>query len=134
MKTYQTYQTGSRQAETKLRVAEQQRSKLEVANAPPEKLARSKKYKLMEKEVNKVGKKNKDRISESIRPYFSILFSVKLYLFLFVPLLLSLFLFFFSMTLARSSSTSRRASIDFHHVLFVWRIRELRALLGICIP
>ncbi|XP_033201895.1 SLIT-ROBO Rho GTPase-activating protein 1 isoform X5 [Bombus vancouverensis nearcticus] len=53
MKTYQTYQTGSRQAETKLRVAEQQRSKLEVANAPPEKLARSKKYKLMEKEVNK---------------------------------------------------------------------------------
>lgn len=55
MKTYQTYQTGSRQAETKLRVAEQQRSKLEVANAPPEKLARSKKYKLMEKEVNKVG-------------------------------------------------------------------------------
>ena len=123
MKTYQTYQTGSRQAETKLRVAEQQRSKLEVANAPPEKLARSKKYKLMEKEVNKVGKKNKDRISESIHPYFSILFSVKLYLFLFVPLLLSLsFLFFFSsvsMTLARSSSTSRRASIDFHHVLFV---------------
>ncbi|XP_017791458.1 PREDICTED: SLIT-ROBO Rho GTPase-activating protein 1-like isoform X1 [Habropoda laboriosa] len=53
MKTYQAYQTGSRQAETKLRVAEQQRSKLEVANAPPEKLARSKKYKLMEKEVNK---------------------------------------------------------------------------------
>ncbi|XP_076750089.1 SLIT-ROBO Rho GTPase-activating protein 1 isoform X2 [Xylocopa sonorina] len=53
MKTYQTYQAGSRQAETKLRVAEQQRSKLEVANAPPEKLARSKKYKLMEKEVNK---------------------------------------------------------------------------------
>ncbi|CAK9813383.1 SLIT-ROBO Rho GTPase-activating protein 1, partial [Anthophora plagiata] len=53
MKTYQAYQTGSRQAETKLRVAEQQRSKLEVANALPEKLARSKKYKLMEKEVNK---------------------------------------------------------------------------------
>ncbi|XP_017890134.1 SLIT-ROBO Rho GTPase-activating protein 1-like isoform X2 [Ceratina calcarata] len=53
MKTYQAYLTGSRQAETKLRIAEQQRSKLEVANAPPEKLARSKKYKLMEKEVNK---------------------------------------------------------------------------------
>lgn len=54
MKTYQAYQAESRQAETKLRVAEQQRSKLEVANAPPEKLARSKKYKLIEKEVNKV--------------------------------------------------------------------------------
>ncbi|XP_047367547.1 SLIT-ROBO Rho GTPase-activating protein 1-like isoform X5 [Vespa velutina] len=57
MKTYQAYQAESRQAETKLRVAEQQRSKLEVANAPPEKLARSKKYKLIEKEVNK--RKNK---------------------------------------------------------------------------
>ena len=54
MKTYQAYQAESRQAETKLRVAEQQRAKLEVANAPPEKLARSKKYKLIEKEVNKV--------------------------------------------------------------------------------
>ncbi|KAJ8674031.1 hypothetical protein QAD02_005293 [Eretmocerus hayati] len=53
MKTYQAYQAESRQAETKLRVAEQQRNKLEVANAPPEKLARSKKYKLIEKEVNK---------------------------------------------------------------------------------
>ncbi|XP_015584852.1 SLIT-ROBO Rho GTPase-activating protein 1 isoform X3 [Cephus cinctus] len=53
MKTYQAYQAESRQAETKLRVAEQQRSKLEVANAPPEKLARSKKYRLIEKEVNK---------------------------------------------------------------------------------
>lgn len=56
MKTYQAYQAESRQAETKLRVAEQQRSKLEVANAPPEKLARSKKYKLIEKEVNKVSR------------------------------------------------------------------------------
>ncbi|KYQ47832.1 SLIT-ROBO Rho GTPase-activating protein 1 [Trachymyrmex zeteki] len=54
MKTYQAYQAESRQAETKLRVAEQQRSKLEVANADSrEKLARSKKYKLIEKEVNK---------------------------------------------------------------------------------
>ncbi|XP_076639408.1 SLIT-ROBO Rho GTPase-activating protein 1 isoform X2 [Colletes latitarsis] len=53
MKTYQAYQAESRQAETKLRVAEQQRSKLEVAIVPPEKLARSKKYKLIEKEVNK---------------------------------------------------------------------------------
>lgn len=54
MKTYQAYQAESRQAETKLRVAEQQRSKLEITNAAPEKLARSKKYKLIEKEVNKV--------------------------------------------------------------------------------
>ncbi|XP_034939969.1 SLIT-ROBO Rho GTPase-activating protein 1-like isoform X2 [Chelonus insularis] len=53
MKTYQAYQAESRQAETKLRVAEQQRSKLEVTNAAPEKLQRSKKYKLIEKEVNK---------------------------------------------------------------------------------
>lgn len=77
MKTYQTYQTGSRQAETKLRVAEQQRSKLEVANAPPEKLARSKKYKLMEKEVNKVGWrceiKAKPPAALATRPCFSIL-------------------------------------------------------------
>lgn len=56
MKTYQAYQAESRQAETKLRVAEQQRNKLEVANADSrEKLARSKKYKLIEKEVNKVS-------------------------------------------------------------------------------
>ena len=55
MKTFQAYQAEARQAETKLRVAEQQRTKLEVANAPPEKLARSKKYKLIEKEVNKVS-------------------------------------------------------------------------------
>ncbi|KAL6259249.1 hypothetical protein P5V15_009168 [Pogonomyrmex californicus] len=54
MKTYHAYQAESRQAETKLRVAEQQRNKLEVANADSrEKLARSKKYKLIEKEVNK---------------------------------------------------------------------------------
>ncbi|XP_033218057.1 SLIT-ROBO Rho GTPase-activating protein 1-like isoform X2 [Belonocnema kinseyi] len=53
MKTYQAYQAESRQAETKLRVAEQQRNKLEVGNAAPEKLVRSKKYKLIEKEVNK---------------------------------------------------------------------------------
>ncbi|XP_072757096.1 SLIT-ROBO Rho GTPase-activating protein 1 isoform X2 [Anoplolepis gracilipes] len=54
MKTYQAYQAESRQAETKLRVAEQQRNKLEVANADSrDKLARSKKYKLIEKEVNK---------------------------------------------------------------------------------
>ncbi|XP_057338996.1 SLIT-ROBO Rho GTPase-activating protein 1-like isoform X4 [Microplitis mediator] len=57
MKTYHAYQAESRQAETKLRVAEQQRSKLEVTNVPPEKLARSKKYKLIEKEVTK--RKNK---------------------------------------------------------------------------
>lgn len=58
MKTYQAYQAESRQAETKLRVAEQQRNKLEVANADSrDKLARSKKYKLIEKEVNKVDRR-----------------------------------------------------------------------------
>ncbi|XP_014215653.1 SLIT-ROBO Rho GTPase-activating protein 1-like isoform X1 [Copidosoma floridanum] len=53
MKTYHSYQAEAHQAETKLRVAEQQRTKLEVTNAPPEKLTRSKKYKLIEKEVSK---------------------------------------------------------------------------------
>ncbi|XP_067217186.1 SLIT-ROBO Rho GTPase-activating protein 1-like isoform X2 [Linepithema humile] len=56
MKTYQTYQAESKQAETKLCVAERQRSKLEMANADSrlhQKLVRSKKYKLVEKEINK---------------------------------------------------------------------------------
>ncbi|XP_014220165.1 SLIT-ROBO Rho GTPase-activating protein 1-like isoform X3 [Trichogramma pretiosum] len=53
MKTYQAYQAESRQAETKLRGVEAQRSKYEVTSVPPEKLARSKKYRVLEKEVNK---------------------------------------------------------------------------------
>lgn len=56
MKTYQTYYAEVRQAETKLCIAERQRDKLEMANTNSrEKLARSKKYKLIEKEINKVS-------------------------------------------------------------------------------
>nr|CAD7588998.1 unnamed protein product [Timema genevievae] len=56
MKTYHSYQGEYKQAETKLRVAENQRLKLEQSLAR-EKLDRSKKYKLIEKEVQK--RKNK---------------------------------------------------------------------------
>ncbi|XP_069700289.1 SLIT-ROBO Rho GTPase-activating protein 1-like isoform X2 [Periplaneta americana] len=56
MKTYHSYQGEYRQAETKLRVAENQRLKLEQS-IPREKLDRSKKYRLIEKEVQK--RKNK---------------------------------------------------------------------------
>ncbi|GLH12612.1 GTPase-activating protein CdGAPr [Gryllus bimaculatus] len=56
MKTYQSYQGECKQAETKLRVAENQRLKLEQS-MPREKLDRSKKYRLIEKEVQK--RKNK---------------------------------------------------------------------------
>ena len=54
MKTYHSYQGEYRQAETKLRVAENQRLKLEQS-LPREKLDRSKKYRLIEKEVQKVS-------------------------------------------------------------------------------
>lgn len=53
MKTYHSYQVELRQAESKLRSAEIQRSKLEQTLSQ-DKLDRSKKYKLMEKEVMKV--------------------------------------------------------------------------------
>lgn len=53
MKTYHSYQAELRQAESKLQTAENQRSKLEQS-LPQDKLDRSKKYKLMEKEVQKV--------------------------------------------------------------------------------
>lgn len=53
MKTYHAYQGEFRQAENKLRLAENQRLKLE-ASIPKEKLERSKKYRLIEKEVQKV--------------------------------------------------------------------------------
>ncbi|XP_049830329.1 SLIT-ROBO Rho GTPase-activating protein 1-like isoform X2 [Schistocerca gregaria] len=56
MKTYHSYQAECRQAETKLRVAEAQRLKLEQS-LPKDKLDRSKKYRLIEKEVQK--RKNK---------------------------------------------------------------------------
>lgn len=53
MKTYHSYQSELRQAESKLRAAETQRTKLEQSLSQ-DKLDRSKKYKLMEKEVMKV--------------------------------------------------------------------------------
>lgn len=52
MKTYHTYQTDCKEAEKKLRAAENQRTKLQQTVAK-EKLERSKKYKLIEKEVLK---------------------------------------------------------------------------------
>lgn len=53
MKTYHSYQAELRQTEAKLRTAEVQRAKLE-SSLTQDKLERSKKYKLMEKEVAKV--------------------------------------------------------------------------------
>lgn len=56
MKTYHSYQTECKGAETKLRTAENQKIKLQQT-VPKEKLERSKKYRLIEKEVLK--RKNK---------------------------------------------------------------------------
>ncbi|XP_050441195.1 SLIT-ROBO Rho GTPase-activating protein 1-like isoform X2 [Adelges cooleyi] len=56
MKTYQSYQTEAKQAEAKLKVAENQRLKIEQA-VPKEKLEKSKKVRLIGKEVQK--RKNK---------------------------------------------------------------------------
>lgn len=53
MKTYHSYQAELRQAESKLRSAEMHRSKMEQTLSQ-DKLDRSKKYKLTEKEVMKV--------------------------------------------------------------------------------
>lgn len=54
MKTYQTYQGECRQAEAKLRLVENQRLKIEQS-LPKEKLDKSKKFRLIEKEVQKVS-------------------------------------------------------------------------------
>ena len=54
MKTYHSYQGEYRQAENKLRITEAQRQKMEQS-LPPEKLDRSKKYRVLEKEVQKVS-------------------------------------------------------------------------------
>ncbi|XP_058120513.1 SLIT-ROBO Rho GTPase-activating protein 1-like isoform X2 [Anopheles coustani] len=56
MKTYHTLQTEAKEADKKLRAAENQRNKLQQS-VPKEKLERSKKYRLIEKEVLK--RKNK---------------------------------------------------------------------------
>lgn len=53
MKTYYTYHTEEKQAEGKLNYVEAQKSKLEQS-IPKEKLQRSKKFRLMEKEIQKV--------------------------------------------------------------------------------
>jgi SLIT-ROBO Rho GTPase activating protein len=53
-KTWLAYQTEARQAESKLRIAEGQRTKLENS-IPKDKRERSKKYRLIEKEVLKVS-------------------------------------------------------------------------------
>lgn len=53
MKTYHSYQGECRQAEAKLRLAESQRGKLEQSLSQ-DKLERSKKYRMIEKEVMKV--------------------------------------------------------------------------------
>jgi hypothetical protein len=53
MKTYQSYQAEAKQAEAKLKVAENQRLKIELA-VPKEKLDKSKKVRLIGKEVQKV--------------------------------------------------------------------------------
>lgn len=55
MKTYHTYQTECKEAEKKLRTAENQRTKLQQT-VPKEKLDRSKKYRLIQKEELKVSK------------------------------------------------------------------------------
>ncbi|XP_055693317.1 SLIT-ROBO Rho GTPase-activating protein 1-like isoform X3 [Lutzomyia longipalpis] len=59
MKTYHSYQTECKAAETKLRTAENQRTKLQQT-IPKEKLERSKKYRLIEKEVLKRRNKYTD--------------------------------------------------------------------------
>uniref|UniRef100_A0A0A9XYM4 SLIT-ROBO Rho GTPase-activating protein 1 n=3 Tax=Lygus hesperus TaxID=30085 RepID=A0A0A9XYM4_LYGHE len=56
LKTYQTYQANCKQAETKLRLAEAQRLKIEQS-IPKEKLDKSKKFRMIEKDVQK--RKNK---------------------------------------------------------------------------
>lgn len=53
MKTYHSYQGELRQADEKLKSAENQRNKLKQS-LTADKLERSKKYKFMEKEVMKV--------------------------------------------------------------------------------
>ena len=56
MKTNHTYQSEFRQAESKLAVVEKQRSKLKE-QIPAEKLAKSRKFRLIEKELDKRKRK-----------------------------------------------------------------------------
>ncbi|KAK3933383.1 SLIT-ROBO Rho GTPase-activating protein 1 [Frankliniella fusca] len=66
MKTYHGYQGEMRAAEGKLRLAEAQRLKLEQGT-PPEKLPRSKKYRLIEKEVQKRKSKFNDASLKALK-------------------------------------------------------------------
>ncbi|XP_050711110.1 SLIT-ROBO Rho GTPase-activating protein 1-like isoform X7 [Eriocheir sinensis] len=59
MRTYHTYQTEYKNAETKLRNFEAQRSKLEQV-IPKEKLEKNKKFRLIEKEIQKRSNKHMD--------------------------------------------------------------------------
>lgn len=59
MKTYHSYQGECKQAEMKLRSAESQRTKLQQSLSP-DKLTRSKKFKMIEQEVKKVYIYNKN--------------------------------------------------------------------------
>lgn len=59
MRTYHTYQTEFKNAETKLRNFEAQRTKLEQA-IPKEKLEKSKKFRMIEKEIQKRSNKYMD--------------------------------------------------------------------------
>lgn len=56
-KTYLSYQAEARAAETKLRATEAARAKVEQS-LPKEKLEKSKKYRVVEKEVQKVSRKS----------------------------------------------------------------------------
>lgn len=66
MKTYQTYHAEERQAEGKLRYVEAQRSKLEQS-IPREKLDKSKKFRLIEKEIQKRQSKYNDASLKALK-------------------------------------------------------------------
>lgn len=78
MKTYHSYQAELRQAESKLRSAEIQRNKLEQSLSQ-DKLDRSKKYKLMEKEVMKVRSVARKYTNNIPIPILNLFFVSKIY-------------------------------------------------------
>lgn len=67
MKTYHNYQIDCKEAEKKLRAAENQRTKIQQST-PKEKLERSKKYKVIEKEVLKVTLTLNHKLIENLIP------------------------------------------------------------------
>ncbi|CAL4060574.1 unnamed protein product, partial [Meganyctiphanes norvegica] len=66
MRTYHTYQTEFKNAETKLRNFEAQRTKLEQA-IPKEKLEKSKKFRVIEKEIQKRTSKYQDAKMKALK-------------------------------------------------------------------